>query len=80
MSAKPEGLSFACEIVGGSIQNLSVGLGTRIRGGAPDLHDPRRNLAQRLEELNKELEADCLICGATFEAARPDRSDAVAIG
>jgi adenylate cyclase len=27
------------------------------------------NLAQRLEELNKELDTDCLICGTTFKAA-----------
>ena len=34
------------------------------------------NLAQRLEELNKELETDCLISRETFEAARsgPSRS------
>lgn len=38
------------------------------------------NLAQRLEELNKELETDCLMCGTTFMAARSDCADAVAKG
>jgi adenylate cyclase len=38
------------------------------------------NLAQRLEELNKEFETDCLISGSTFEAARSNCLDAVAIG
>ena len=38
------------------------------------------NLAQRLQELNKEFETDCLISGATFEAARSSCHDAVAIG
>lgn len=30
------------------------------------------NVAQRLERLNKELGSESLICGATFDAARPD--------
>jgi adenylate cyclase len=38
------------------------------------------NLAQRLEALNKEYQTSCLICGATFSAARSDIPDAVAIG
>jgi adenylate cyclase len=38
------------------------------------------NLAQRLEELNKELGTECLISGATFEAARSDCADAVSMG
>ena len=38
------------------------------------------NLAQRLEELNKELDTECLISGATFDAAGPDCGDATAIG
>jgi adenylate cyclase len=38
------------------------------------------NLAQRLEELNKELATDCLICGVTFEAAQSDCADATAMG
>ncbi|MCW0000117.1 adenylate/guanylate cyclase domain-containing protein [Pararhizobium sp. YC-54] len=38
------------------------------------------NLAQRLEVLNKEFETDCLISGATFEAASSNCADAVAIG
>ena len=38
------------------------------------------NLAQRLEELNKELETECLICGATFEAAPSDCADARPMG
>jgi adenylate cyclase len=38
------------------------------------------NLAQRLEELNKELETDCLISSETFEATRSDCTDAVAMG
>lgn len=38
------------------------------------------NVAQRLERLNKELETDSLICGATFEAARSVCADAVAMG
>jgi adenylate cyclase len=38
------------------------------------------NLAQRLERLNKELDTRCLICGATFSAARSACADAVAMG
>jgi adenylate cyclase len=38
------------------------------------------NLAQRLEELNKEFETDCLISAATFEAAPSNCLDAVAMG
>jgi adenylate cyclase len=38
------------------------------------------NLAQRLQELTKEFETDCLISGATFETARSGCADAVAIG
>jgi len=38
------------------------------------------NLAQRLEELNKELDTDCLICGTTFKAAESNCVDAVAMG
>jgi adenylate cyclase len=38
------------------------------------------NLAQRLEELNKELKTDCLISRATFEAARSDCADALSMG
>jgi class 3 adenylate cyclase len=38
------------------------------------------NLAQRLEQMNKELESRCLICGTTFESARSSCADAVAIG
>ncbi|HJQ56376.1 MAG TPA: adenylate/guanylate cyclase domain-containing protein [Vineibacter sp.] len=38
------------------------------------------NLAQRLERMNKELETDCLICGATFAAARSDCPDAAPVG
>jgi class 3 adenylate cyclase len=38
------------------------------------------NLAQRLEELNKEIGTDCLICGATFEAAQSGALDVVRIG
>lgn len=38
------------------------------------------NLAQRLEVLNKEFETDCLISGSTFEAARSNCVDAVAMG
>lgn len=38
------------------------------------------NLAQRLEVLNKEFETDCLVSGATFDAARSHCADAVAIG
>ena len=38
------------------------------------------NLAQRLEELNKELETDCLICGTTFKAARSSCADAAPMG
>ena len=38
------------------------------------------NLAQRLEQMNKELETSCLICGMTFKAAQSSCSDAVAIG
>jgi adenylate cyclase len=38
------------------------------------------NLAQRLEELNKEFDTDCLISGSTFEAARSNCVDAVTMG
>jgi len=38
------------------------------------------NLAQRLEQLNKEFKTDCLICGATFQAARADCADAAPMG
>ena len=38
------------------------------------------NLAQRLEELNKELDTQCLISGTTFDAAGPDCVDTIAIG
>src|SRR3990167_7105005 len=38
------------------------------------------NVAQRLERVNKELETDCLICGATYEAARSTCADASVVG
>lgn len=38
------------------------------------------NLAQRLEALNKQLGTDCLVSGPTFEAARSNCIDAVAMG
>ena len=38
------------------------------------------NLAQRLEQMNKELATSCLICGTTFESARSSCADAVAMG
>ena len=38
------------------------------------------NVAQRLERLNKERETDCLISGATFEAARSVCADARPMG
>lgn len=38
------------------------------------------NVAQRLERLNKELETDCLICGATYKAARSTCGDASVVG
>lgn len=38
------------------------------------------NVAQRLERLNKELETDCLICGATFAAAQSTCTDALPVG
>lgn len=38
------------------------------------------NLAQRLERLNKELGTESLMCGATFDTARPACADAVAVG
>jgi adenylate cyclase len=38
------------------------------------------NLSQRLEQLNKEFETDCLICGTTFQAARSECADAAPIG
>ena len=38
------------------------------------------NLAQRLEELNKELGTNCLICGTTFKAAEPNCADAAPMG
>jgi adenylate cyclase len=38
------------------------------------------NLAQRLEQLNKELDTECLISGTTFNAAGPDCGDTIAIG
>ena len=36
--------------------------------------------AQRLEQLNKELDTECLISGTTFNAAGPDCGDTIAIG
>jgi class 3 adenylate cyclase len=38
------------------------------------------NLAQRLEQMNTELDTRCLICGTTFASARSSCADAVAIG
>jgi adenylate cyclase len=38
------------------------------------------NLAQRLEELNKEFKTDCLVCGTTFTAARSECAGATAMG
>jgi hypothetical protein len=38
------------------------------------------NLAQRLEELNKEFGTNCLISGATFAAAGPSGGSALAMG
>ncbi|KFC75864.1 Family 3 adenylate cyclase [Bosea sp. LC85] len=38
------------------------------------------NLAQRLEQLNKELKTDGLICGTTFEACRGTAEPSVAMG
>jgi adenylate cyclase len=38
------------------------------------------NLAQRLEQLNKEFGTGCLICGATCGAARSSSTDAEAMG
>ena len=38
------------------------------------------NLAQRLEELNKEFGTDCLICGVTYRAAGLSSTDAGAMG
>lgn len=38
------------------------------------------NVAQRLERLNKELQTDCLICGATFAAAQSTCTDALPVG
>lgn len=38
------------------------------------------NLTQRLEQLNRELDTECLICGVTFRAARADCADAVDMG
>jgi class 3 adenylate cyclase len=37
------------------------------------------NLAQRLEGLDKQFATDCLISGPTFEAARSNCADAVAM-
>ena len=38
------------------------------------------NLAQRLEELNKEFDTECLICGTTFNTATSSCVDAVPMG
>lgn len=38
------------------------------------------NLAQRLEQMNKEFKTNCLICGTTMRLAGPSCSDAVAMG
>ena len=38
------------------------------------------NLAQRLEQMNKEFETNCLICGTTVRLAGASCSDAVAMG
>ena len=65
---------------------VATGLGCcRHRGWrrAPDLHAVRRHrdiAAQRLEELNKELGTNCLICGTTFKAAELNCADAAPMG
>jgi adenylate cyclase len=38
------------------------------------------NLAQRLEQMNKEFKTSCLICGTTMKAMGASSADAVAIG
>jgi class 3 adenylate cyclase len=38
------------------------------------------NLAQRLEQINKDLATSCLSCRTTIESARSSCADAVAIG
>ena len=38
------------------------------------------NLAQRLEQTNKEFKTSCLICGTTVRLAGSNCSDAVAMG
>jgi class 3 adenylate cyclase len=38
------------------------------------------NLAQRLEQMNKEFQTNCLICGMTMRLAGTSCSDAVARG
>jgi adenylate cyclase len=57
---------------------------TGIVGGAErqtyTLYGDTVNLAQRLEQLNKEFKTRCLICGTTFESARSSVPDADAIG
>ena len=57
---------------------------TGIVGGAErqtyTLYGDTVNLAQRLEQMNKELDTRCLICGTTFESARSNCADAVPIG
>ena len=83
-------LSLAAEReFGGHRLRLRIGVATGpvaagTVGGAErqtyTLYGDTVNLAQRLEQLNKEFATDCLICGATFEAARSSAVDAIAMG
>ncbi|WP_234893771.1 adenylate/guanylate cyclase domain-containing protein [Sinorhizobium meliloti] len=74
---------------GGQLLRLRIGVATGpvaagTVGGAKHqaytLYGDTVNLAQRLEHLNKEFGTDCLICRKTFDAARSDCFDAVAVG
>jgi adenylate cyclase len=78
-SASSSALDFACgsELPPGLVAAGTVG---RAERQTYTLYGDTVNLAQRLEELNKELDKDCLICGTTFKTTGSSCVDAVAMG
>jgi class 3 adenylate cyclase len=60
----------------------AVAAGT-VGGAEPQtytLYGDTVNLAQRLEQMNKEFKTSCLICGTTMQAMGTGSADAVAVG
>jgi adenylate cyclase len=64
-------------IATGSIAAGTVGAADR---QTYTLYGDTVNLAQRLEQMNKEFGTSCLICGTTFDAVRSQFSGAITIG